>query len=187
MRESPPIIVGLDPGLSGGVAVIGPAGIETWPMPSIEVKTGHVLDVAALRIWLAFRCVPGGLGVHAFLEYAQAMPALPPGVAVAHGKPATYRGQGASSAFKYGRTWGEIHAVLVCLGLPYTVVHPARWTKLIHTGIEAADSKARSRIALQRLFPQINLAPPRGHKPHEGMMDALLIAEYGRRTLGVTQ
>ena len=48
--------------------------------------------------------------------------------------------------------------------------------------MEVTSDKNTSIDLCKRLFPDINLlATPRSRKPHDGMAEALLIAEYGRR------
>jgi hypothetical protein len=52
-------------------------------------------------------------------------------------------------------------------------------------GTPGEDTKQRSVIAAQRLFPNVSLLPtPRCKKPSDGIADALLIAEWGRRKMG---
>jgi hypothetical protein len=47
------------------------------------------------------------------------------------------------------------------------------------------DTKKMSRIAVMRLFPGEDLRKnDRCDVPHDGIVDALLIAEYGRRDMG---
>jgi len=44
------------------------------------------------------------------------------------------------------------------------------------------DTKAMALLAAKRLFPSVDLtATERSKKPHDGIVDALLLAEYGRR------
>ena len=103
---------------------------------------------------------------HCILEKSQAMPK-----------------QGVSSTFKFGRNFGIIEGTLSALGIPFTLVRPTEWCKVIHEGTKAGgDPKARSRMAVSRLFPNVDLkASDRCRIQHEGMVDAILLAEYGRR------
>lgn len=49
-------------------------------------------------------------------------------------------------------------------------------------GANGTDTGQRSIVVAQRLFPgQTLLRSPRAKKPSDGMADALLIAEWGRR------
>jgi crossover junction endodeoxyribonuclease RuvC len=153
-------ILGIDPGLSGGIAVLSPDGPWYEPMPTVAAKKGELLNLSALVRLLSGRDID-----IAYLEMVSARP-----------------GQGVSSTFKFGRSYGAIEGILTGLKIPYQLVTPQAWTKVIHVGIEAADPKAKSQIAASRLFPSLDLrASVRCKKPHEGVVDALLIAEYGRR------
>jgi hypothetical protein len=159
------IIIGIDPGAkSGGICLMDNQGsrIDVAPMPEIEL----------LADWLEAAHKAAGKSIHVFLEKAQSMP-----------------GNGGAHMFSYGCHFGELKAVLMMLALPYTLVPPQTWCKVMHAGASAGKPKERSREVVRRLFPQVRLTPEgsRATKGHEGMMDALLIAEYGRRTLARTE
>ncbi len=69
------------------------------------------------------------------------------------------------------------------LGLRYELVTPQRWQKEMLAGMQGG--KDASCIRAQELFPEADLKKgPRSKKLHDGRSDALLIAEYGRRTYG---
>lgn len=156
-------VLGLDPGLRGAAAIIFDDG-SVWyePMPTLSIEKGEILNIPELKCMLQMRKEAISC---AFLEKVSAMP-----------------GQGVSSTFKFGRTYGAIEAVLSCLEIPYQLVTPQKWTKVLHAGVEGGDPKQRSLIAVTRLFPGISLTIGKGRKPHDGIVDALMIAEYGRRS-----
>ena len=101
-------------------------------------------------------------------------------------KPNTMGVMGATQAFNYGVDFGLLLSVVIDSELPYTLVEPNKWTKIIHAGIDSKyKPKAKSQIAVKRLFPKFLSRIPKT-KPRyysEGVVDALLIAEYGRRQL----
>lgn len=148
------MIIGIDPGQTGGVAeltaVTGTVA-ALFPMPSIS-------DFAS---WISSR-----RDSHVFIEKAQCMPK-----------------QGISSAFHYGCHFGELLGVLVAYLIPHTLVPPRTWARVMHTGTKDATTKERSVEATQRLFPSVELRVGKAKKPHLGITEALLIAEYGRRSL----
>lgn len=156
------IIVGIDPGKTGGIAIIRPSytsqrDVDLLVMPEIQ-------EFAAKMQWLE---TDTSADCHVFLEKAQSFP-----------------GQGIASAFNYGVGYGELLGVLWALGLAHTLVPPRTWTKAIHAGTKDAEPKKRTLEAVQRLFPEMKLtANDRCKKPHLGIVDALAIAEYGRRKL----
>jgi crossover junction endodeoxyribonuclease RuvC len=153
-------ILGVDPGLSGGLAIRAKEGLIYEPMPVV----GGEIDLAALTRWL--RAHRDEIEV-ALIEKVSAMPK-----------------QGVSSTFKFGDGFGSIKGILTALGIPFELVGPQKWMRVMHAGIKPdLPSKARSQLAASRIFPAISfLATARSRVPHEGMVEASLIAEYGWRS-----
>ena len=86
--------------------------------------------------------------------------------------------QGVSSTFNFGMNFGFIQGVLKAYGIPYELVTPQKWKK----EFSCTSDKNTSIEVCKRLFPNVNLkATDRCKKDHDGMAEALLIAEYGRR------
>lgn len=154
------IVIGIDPGTtSGGWAIITDTFIEVSPMPDILSFADMLEDTKKVA-------KRGEHALHVFIEKAQSFP-----------------GQGISSAFNYGCHFGELLGVIAALVIPHTLVHPAKWTKVMLSGTKAKDKpKARNIEAARRLFPEVNLVADGCRTPHTGMVDALLIAEYGKRS-----
>lgn len=89
-------------------------------------------------------------------------------------------GQGVTSMFTFGKGFGYIIGVLEANSFPYQLVSPQRWKK----EFSLSGDKASSIEVCKRLFPNANLkATERCKKDHDGMAEALLIAEYARRHL----
>lgn len=89
-------------------------------------------------------------------------------------------GQGVVSMFNFGQSVGYIKGVLEAFRVPYQEITPQKWKK--EFGLNS--DKAASAEVCRKLFPDINLlATPRCKKPHDGMAEALLMAEYARRKL----
>lgn len=145
--------VGIDPGQSGGIGVIWD-DIEAFPMPGSEQDI--VKLIANIR-----QKAPE---IVVILEKAQAMPK-----------------QGIVSTGKYMESYGFIKGALAAMKIPFQEVRPAVWKREILSGeIDKRDKDTSIRIC-ERIFPQVDLILPRCRKPHDGMAEALLIAEYGRR------
>ena len=86
--------------------------------------------------------------------------------------------QGVSSTFNFGMNFGFIQGVLKAYGIPYELVTPQKWKK----EFSCTSDKNTSIEVWKRLFPNVNLkATDRCKKDHDGMAEALLLAEYGRR------
>ena len=89
-------------------------------------------------------------------------------------------GQGVVSMFNFGHNLGMIEGLLRGYGIPYQLVPPQTWKK----EFSLSSDKAKSIEVCQKLFPNVSLlATERSRKPHDGMAEALLMAEYARRRM----
>jgi hypothetical protein len=102
-------------------------------------------------------------------------------------------GMGMKAAFNYGRGFGAIEIAIRLAQIPVTLVEPGKWVKEMTEGVDAnLKPKVRAWLAFQRLFPQLIGQVPRTKVtkrnkegvPHDGVVDAQLMAEFGRRKLG---
>lgn len=86
--------------------------------------------------------------------------------------------QGVTSMFNFGKSAGFIEGVLAVYNIPYQLVPPQKWKKEFSLG----SDKSQSIAVCERLFPTVNLLrTERCTKKHDGMAEALLLAEYARR------
>jgi hypothetical protein len=84
--------------------------------------------------------------------------------------------------FHRGVQWGFAW-MLQAFQFPHELVHPRRWQSLMHAGTPGQNTKQRSILAAQRLFPDVELRrTQRSRKADDGFAEALLLAEFGRRT-----
>lgn len=144
--------IGIDPGKKGGIASIGSLGYSTYPMQDTTSQNYNLLhQITSLS------------GPYtAIIEQVQVM-----------GK-----AFGAKAALNYGQGYGELIGILTALGVKIVEVRPSVWKK----GMGLTKEKDDSIALCERLFPEVNLLPtPRCTKPSDGMAEALLLAEYGRR------
>lgn len=89
-------------------------------------------------------------------------------------------GQGVTSMFKFGENFGFIQGLLSAFYIPYELVTPQKWKK----EFQITGDKNSSIAVCKRLFPEVNLRKSdRCRKDHDGMAEALLMAEYARRRL----
>lgn len=89
-------------------------------------------------------------------------------------------GQGVTSMFKFGENFGFIRGLLQANGIPYELVTPQKWKREF-----GATDKNSSVAVCSRLFPTVSLIrTQRCKKPHDGMAESLLMAEYARRKMG---
>lgn len=88
-------------------------------------------------------------------------------------------GQGSVSMFNFGANFGFIKGLLAANNLPYELVRPQKWKRMF----SCTSDKNTSVEVAHRLFPDVDLRrTTRCSKPHDGIAEALLMAEYCRRT-----
>lgn len=89
-------------------------------------------------------------------------------------------GQGVTSMFKFGENFGFIQGLLTAYSIPYELVTPQKWKK----EFQITGDKNSSIAVCKRLFPGVSLRrTDRCKTDHDGMAEALLMAEYARRRL----
>ena len=97
-------------------------------------------------------------------------------------------GMGTKGAFNYGRGFEALAIAVELTELPLTMVEPGKWSKVMHQGIDARlKAKEKSLIAMKRLYPKLISKVPqnRNGKMHDGVIDAILIAGYAIKDLGL--
>ena len=156
---------GLDPGLSGAIAVIEGSKVVTCIMPTIPLGKKRVLDNLTLsNFFMGY----DPANCYAILEEQHAMPK-----------------QGVTSMFSIGYGFGTLKQCLVDFGIPHEVVRAQIWQKEFGISGRKGNTKAQALQICQNLFPGLNLlATERSKKPHEGIVDAVLIAEFAKRRYG---
>lgn len=148
------LFIGIDPGKSGGIAYIDTQDNISGTIPYSDTA---LIDLCrdASHDW--------SKEVVCCLEKVSAMP-----------------GQGVVSMFSFGQSVGYIKGVLESFRIPYQEITPKKWKN--EFGLNS--DKAASAEVCRKLFPDVGLlATPRCKKPHDGMAEALLMAEYARRKL----
>ena len=155
------IYIGIDPGKNGGIAVIGYENKLEQNKRKIDVYVYQDdILIKLVKDFAYFRNVLKEESI-CYLEQVHAMPK-----------------QGVSSTFNFGMNFGFIQGVLKAYGIPYELVTPQKWKK----EFSCTSDKNTSIEVCKRLFPGVNLkATDRCKKDHDGIAEALLIAEYGRR------
>ena len=175
------VVMGIDPGLNGGLAVLTLEGehIDSIRMPTIKGKH-ETIDVRRIKQWMTaypftnFRLI--------LMEESGARPI---------GGEAAERGQsrGSRASNSFIRGIGNIEGAIKVLSYPFDLVTPQRWQRAIlgakPSGLDPAAARAWSKSAcigyVQRRFPTANLFPGKCSKPHDGIADAIGVAEFARR------
>ena len=84
-------------------------------------------------------------------------------------------GQGVTSMFNFGQTFGSIKGICAALGLPIFYVRPAKWKKHFEL---INSSKDASRTKVIEMYPYISSRLTK--KKDVNKADAILIARYFR-------
>jgi crossover junction endodeoxyribonuclease RuvC len=150
------LIIGLDPGLTGALGFLRDGVfVAVEDMPVVAKGAGSVKsEVSPQGMKTLIReHLRADEAVVAVIERVGAMP-----------------GQGVSSVFSLGDSFGAARAVLATAGFETTYVHPVTWKK--HFKLSA--DKEMSRALATRLFP----AAPLHLKKHDGRAEALLLARW---------
>jgi hypothetical protein len=159
--------IGIDPGLAGGVAALSADGglIMREPMPTMKFDRRNSTNVCVVRNMFLLIDRPVVI-----IESAQKFSA----------------GTNALTSTWFG--YGRLTALLELDSIPFHVVaSPRTWQKEFWTRPKLPkgqkfDTKEASINAAKRLFPgELFLPTSRCKKPSDGITDAVLLAEYGRR------
>lgn len=147
------VVLGVDPGNSGALALLRDSG----KIEIIKLDQEDEPVVEAVRVWKSrFQHIT------AFIESVHAFP-----------------GQGVSSSFNFGRSYGFLVGMLLALKIRVVLTSPQRWQKAMGCarpqGVKESQTehKNRTKARAQQLFPNIKIT--------HAIADSLLIAEYGRR------
>lgn len=147
------LIIGIDSGLTGGIAAIDEKGgyVSVEDLPVVD---GH-LNPAELSKQLGKLHAFSGPIRRVIIENQWAFPKAKGGVC---------------TAFKKGDCFGVIKGVCATLDLPFELVSPQKWKKAWKLG----KDKEKSRALAQQFYPMA----PLGRKKDHGLAEALLIARY---------
>lgn len=156
------LIVGIDPGYSGAIALLNGSVLQVHDMPTAPAVKGRVeMDLYRLGQLLS----PDVDGI------------CPETCVAVLEKVATMPGQGISSAFRFGEGYGAIQMALVGHGWERNYVTPATWKKHFKLSRDKGVSRA---LASQR-FPQY--AHLFDRVKDDGRAEAALLALYGREVI----
>jgi crossover junction endodeoxyribonuclease RuvC len=150
-------ILGVDPGQSGGLAIVhGGRLVKGTRMPVVQIRGKKQIDARAVVRWWDDCLVPFDVAV---IEAVHAMP-----------------GQGVSSSFQFGRMLGGIEALVYSTGARVEYVAPASWKKAMGLSTDKQASIDAAKIMFGA--PADELLK---FKADEGIAEAALIAAYWAR------
>ena len=155
-------IIGIDPGLSGAIAILENnkvINIFEIPVMSEGKKNKRQLNSAQL-VKLLRDNITKNEEVSVVVEQVNAMP-----------------GQGVTSMFNFGQTFGAIKGVCAALGLPIHFVRPSKWKEHFELINSSKDS---SRTKAIEMYPALSNELSR--KKDVNKSDAILIARFYSET-----
>ena len=155
-------IIGIDPGLSGAIAVMEDNKVLNLfdiPVMSEGKKNKRQLN-SALLVSLLKENIVSHEEVAVVVEQVNAMP-----------------GQGVTSMFNFGQTFGAIKGVCAALDLPIFFVRPSKWKKHFEL---INSSKDASRTKVIEMYP--SFAEKLSKKKDVNKSDAILIARFFSET-----
>ena len=152
------IIFGIDPGVSGAICVLeNKKVVEIFDMPTMidgkknkkQVNGAQVTNIIKDKLNLSKEIV-------VVVEHVNAMP-----------------GQGVTSMFNFGQSFGVIKGICAALKLPIYFVRPTKWKK--HFNLIKTNKDA-SRTKVIEAYP--NISSKLSRKKDSNKADAILIARY---------
>lgn len=151
--------LGIDPGMSGAIVVLGPQGdiLDYCLCPKTVVGKSKRVDIPTLALFIRGQ----DNVMKAYIEKVGAMP-----------------GQGVSSMFSFGHATGAVEGCVAAMGIGITHLSPQAWKKKF--GLIGGDKDAaRSKLALR--YPEQTVFTLKGKG--QAVADATLIGLAG---MGVT-
>ena len=152
------IIIGIDPGVSGAISVLeNKKVIDIFEMPTMidgkknkkQVNGSQITNIIKEEINKKKEII-------VVVEHVNAMP-----------------GQGVTSMFNFGQSFGVLKGICAALSLPIYFVRPTKWKKYFNL---IKTNKDASRTKVIQIYQEISGKISR--KKDSNKADAILIARY---------
>ena len=155
-------IIGIDPGLSGAIAILEDNKVlNIFDMPVMAEGKKNKRQLNSAQLVNIIRDNTASIDeVAVVVEQVNAMP-----------------GQGVTSMFNFGQTFGAIKGVCAALNLPIFFVRPSKWKKHFELINSSKDS---SRTKAIEMYP--SLSNQLTKKKDVNKSDAILIARFYSET-----
>jgi len=158
------IIVGIDPGIAGAICFFSDGKIiDVIDMPTMADGKKNKKQVNGRQIFNEISDLKNKYinePVSVVVEQVSAMP-----------------GQGVTSMFNFGQSFGVIKGICSAMELPIYYVRPAKWKKYFNL---INSEKDASRTKVIEMFPKISHKLSR--KKDNNKADAILIAQFFENT-----
>ena len=159
--------VGIDPGVKGALVAIDEdrTVLVRATTPLLNAKSSGKSHYDLQGMLSVLRRLSNFGRVFCHIEKSQAMPR-----------------DSRPSAWKTGCGFGYWEMGLTACRIPYSIIGPRTWQKVLHKNLPDSDTKTKSIIAAQRLLPDLNLMrTDRARKPDHNIADAALLALHCMR------
>ena len=154
------LIIGIDPGINGAICLFKDGKIvDVFEMPKMAVGKKNKSQVNASQIFNEIQKAIEGedkTKVIAVIEQVSAMP-----------------GQGVTSMFNFGQSFGVLKGICAAMQLPVYFVRPAKWKKYFNL---INSEKDASRTRAIEIFPYFSSKLSK--KKDSNKADAILIASF---------
>jgi len=155
------IVAGVDPGKTGALVILFPDDAAlTFPVPLVKLPK----ETPAWALWAS--------------NWGNALAFTPPDLIVIE-QVAARPGQGVTSMFTFGKSYGFAHALAAAVGCRIEFVTPSTWKSKM--GLAKGADKNASREKVRNTLPRIAHAVARAKD--DGIAEAALLALYGRKFL----
>ena len=154
------LIIGIDPGISGSICFFEDGKIlDVLEMPTMTDVKKNKKQVNGAQIYNEILTKIGGVekqNLRVIIEQVSAMP-----------------GQGVTSMFNFGQSFGILKGICSAMQLPMYFVRPAKWKK--YFGLIKSEKDA-SRTKAIEMFPYFSSQLSK--KKDSNKADAILIASF---------
>ena len=151
------IVFGIDPGVNGALSVYEHKKLkEVFDMPTMSEgkKNKKQINSAQLTLEIKKRIISQDVAV--VIEHVTAMP-----------------GQGVTSMFNFGQSFGILKGICSAMQLPMYFIRPAKWKKYFSL---INSEKDASRTKVIEMFP--SFSSELSKKKDSNKADAILIASF---------
>ena len=154
------LIIGIDPGISGSICFFEDGKIiDVIEMPNMAEGKKNKRQVNGAQIYNEISSIIKNIekkNIKVVIEQVSAMP-----------------GQGVTSMFNFGQSFGVLKGICSAMQLPMYFVRPAKWKKYFNL---INSQKDASRTKAIEVFPYIS--PQLSRKKDSNKADAILIASF---------
>ena len=158
------IIVGIDPGITGAICFFSKGKvIDVIDMPTMAEGKKNKKQVNGRQIFNEIKSIKSKFlneNISVVVEQVSAMP-----------------GQGVTSMFNFGQSFGVIKGICSAMEIPIYYVRPAKWKKYFNL---INSEKDASRTKAIEMFPKISHKLSR--KKDNNKADAILISQFFENT-----